>query len=80
MAYGALFAAMLTGDALHGALLMAGFGLGTLPALLGLVVALRGWLRTAGGSGKRAAGLLVTAFAVVTLMLAAPGGPLCLTP
>lgn len=33
MVYGAVFTAMLTGSALHGAVFMTAFGLGTVPAL-----------------------------------------------
>jgi sulfite exporter TauE/SafE len=80
MAYSALFAAAFTGDALHGALLMAGFGMGTLPALLGVVFVVGRWATRASGVGRQAAGLVIAGFAAVTLILAQPGGPLCVGP
>ena len=80
MAYSALFAAAFTGDALHGAMLMAGFGIGTLPALLGVVFVVGRWATRARGVGRQAAGLVIAGFAAVTLILAQPGGPLCVGP
>jgi sulfite exporter TauE/SafE len=41
MVYAALIAALASGDPLHGAALMAAFGLGTIPSLLALSAALR---------------------------------------
>ncbi len=80
MAYSALFAATFTGDALHGATLMAGFGLGTLPALLGVVFVFRRVVTRVSATGRRAAGLVIAGLAGVTLILTAPGGPLCFGP
>ena len=68
MVYGVLVAALLSGSALQGALLMAAFGLGTLPNLLALgwsAAAARRWLSHRGF--RVAAGLLVIAFGVAGL-------------
>jgi hypothetical protein len=81
MVYGALFTAMLTGTAGGGGLLMLGFGIGTLPAVIGTAFGLGALRAQAQREGmRRAVGLVLAGFGVMTLMLSMPGGPLCLTP
>jgi hypothetical protein len=68
MVYGGLIAALVSGSALDGALLMLAFGAGTLPNLLALgwsAHALRGWL--ASRALRIAAGMLVIAFGLAGL-------------
>jgi hypothetical protein len=60
MVYGALFTAMLTGSAAGGALVMAAFGLGTLP---GLLLAAAG-LRTLAQASNRRSLRMVTGLAI----------------
>jgi sulfite exporter TauE/SafE len=63
LVYGALFAAALAGSPLRGALAMLGFGLGTLPTLLGAGIAagsLRAWARRR--AVRIAAGGLIAGF------------------
>ena len=68
LVYSVLVAALATGSAVHGALLMLAFGLGTLPTLMAMGVAAarlkdflqRRWVR-------RGAGLLVMAFGLLGL-------------
>lgn len=70
MVYSALALALVTGGAVHGALTMAAFGLGTLPMLIAMGAAARSlgllarrlWIR-------RLAGLLVIGFGVYTLLV-----------
>jgi hypothetical protein len=80
MVYGALFTAMLTASAGGGAILMLGFGLGTLPAVTATALGLTGltaWAR--GPSTKLAVGLAIAGLGVLGIVLSQPGGPLCLT-
>ncbi len=73
MVYAALFTAMLTGSAVGGAVVMAAFGIGTLP---GLVAASFGFRRLAGVTRSRpwrvAAGLTVAVFGAATVLIAHP--------
>lgn len=65
MVYGALAAALVSGSAAHGALLLLAFGLGTLPNLLALgLAAQRGARLLASRRARFAAGLVVVAFGV----------------
>lgn len=66
MVFGALFYAMATGSALGGAMLMAGFGIGTVPAVVGTAFG----ISTLRGLGRRPT---VRIAAGVALMLAAAG-------
>ncbi|WP_035374620.1 sulfite exporter TauE/SafE family protein [Pseudoduganella violaceinigra] len=86
MVYSVLLTAMLSGSALDGALVMAAFGLGTLPMLLAMGMAgarLRQYLQQR--AVRVACGLLVLGFGVLGLARAASGGQhgwldvLCLT-
>ena len=80
MVYGALFYAMLAGGALAGATVMAGFGLGTLPAVTAVALGLSRLTRLARTPNVRlAVGLGIAALAAASL--AAPAlasGALCL--
>lgn len=81
MVYGALFTAMLTGTPGGGGLLMLGFGIGTLPAVVGTAFGLSALRAQAQRETmRRAVGLVLAGFGVMTLVLSMPGGPLCLTP
>jgi uncharacterized protein len=74
MVYSALLAALVSGSALHGAMLMAAFGAGTLPLLLAAGVAgsrLRAQLRHP--RVRRACGLLVMTFGALMLARATGG-------
>lgn len=73
MVYAALAWSFTSGSAANGALLMAAFGLGTLPMLLAAGAA-AGWLRNIVRHAwvRRGAGIFVLLFGVVVLM--APGG------
>ncbi len=76
MVYSVLVTAMLSGSAIHGALVMLAFGLGTLPMLLGLGLMgarLRG--RLAGPRVRRACGVVVLGFGLLGLVRAAGGLP-----
>jgi sulfite exporter TauE/SafE len=86
MVYSVLLTAMLSGSAVHGALVMMAFGLGTLPMLLALGVAgarVRAALQRRGV--RMAAGALVLGFGLLGLARAAGGtshgwlDALCLT-
>ena len=73
MVYAALFTAMLTGSAAGGAIVMAGFGLGTVPSVtltaLGATTLASLDLK---GPARLAAGLLIAAFGASTII---PGSP-----
>jgi len=76
MVYSVLVTAMLSGSAVHGALVMLAFGLGTLPMLLGLGLLgarLRGWL--ARPRVRLACGIVVLGFGLLGLARAAGGLP-----
>jgi uncharacterized protein len=80
MVYGALFNAMLTGSASGGALAMAGFGLGTLPAVTAVALGLSRLKEIARGERARlAVGIAIAATGMLALVLSLPGGPLCVT-
>ncbi|MES2126735.1 MAG: sulfite exporter TauE/SafE family protein [Pseudomonadota bacterium] len=84
MVYSVLLTAMLSGSAASGAATMVAFGLGTLPMMLGLGLALRQMARSL--ALRRASGLLVLGFGVLGLVRAWRGvslgwvDALCLTP
>ena len=64
MVYGALFYAMLAGDAWRGSLVMAGFGLGTLPSVTAVALGLSRFRRLAQTPNARVAvGLAILAVA-----------------
>ncbi len=75
MVYAALFYAMLSGSPLGGALAMSGFGLGTLPVLLGAGLGLpllrrratAGWLRNTVGLAIIAVGIISAGLSPSTL-------------
>ena len=70
MVYAALFYAMLTGDPLRGAAVMAGFGLGTLPSVTGAAFGLSRFRRLAREPKARlAVGLGILALAVASVGL-----------
>jgi Cu2+-exporting ATPase len=80
MVYAAIFTAALTGSGPSGALLMAGFALGTMPAVtmaaLGLTSA-RQIMR--GPASRLAVGCALVLVGPLSLALSLPGGPLCVT-
>lgn len=82
MVYGALFTAMLTGSALGGMALMAGFGLATLPAVSLTAFGISTLARAeAHGLARTAVGLAIAVFAASTVYPGSPtAGALCLTP
>ncbi|RJF96596.1 sulfite exporter TauE/SafE family protein [Noviherbaspirillum cavernae] len=74
MVYSVLLTAMLSGSALDGALVMAAFGLGTLPmvASMGMLgMRLQGWLRRR--RVRVASGLVILAFGIAGLARAGSG-------
>lgn len=84
MVYVALIAALTTANAVHGALLMAAFGLGTLPNLLAISAWLRAFRAHARtGMWRRIAAAAIAAVGVIGLLkVAAPSaveGTLCLS-
>jgi len=67
LVYSALALAVTAGDAPHGALLMAGFGLGTLPAVLATgLVAQRVTARGRAAASRRLAGVMLIGFGLWT--------------
>ncbi len=73
MVYAALFTAMLTGSALGGIVVMAGFGLGTIPAVTATAMGLGGLVRLESkGIARVAIGLLIAALGASTVI---PGSP-----
>ena len=78
LVYSMLTLALASGDAGSGALVMMGFGLGTLPAVVGAGSAAAGALRPLrlmrGGTGRRTAGLLLAVFGAWTVLGALPRG------
>ncbi|MCZ8321033.1 MAG: sulfite exporter TauE/SafE family protein [Novosphingobium sp.] len=80
MVYAAIFTAALTGSGPSGALLMAGFPLGTMPAVtvaaLGLTSA-RQIIR--GPASRLTVGCGLVLVGPLSLALSLPGGPLCVT-
>lgn len=74
MVYAVLALALASGDALYGGLIMAVFGLGTLPLMLAMVFMLGSLVRVLqGGLLRNLAGITVMAFGVYTLF-AMPAG------
>ncbi len=80
MVYAALLNSLLTGSVTGGVALMAGFGLGTVPAVTLSALGLFRLRRvTATQTGRTLAGAGLVAAGVLALLLTAPGGPLCLS-
>ena len=80
MAYAALFSAMMTGSAAGGIAWMAGFGLGTIPAVMGASLGIE-WLSRLRSSrwAEVAAGVAVAAFGLFTATFTWPkNGAFCL--
>ena len=72
MVYGALFYAMLSGGALSGAGVMAGFGLGTLPSVTAVALGVTGLRRLGHVQRARVAvGLAIMALAALSVALPA---------
>ncbi|RBP08186.1 hypothetical protein DFR50_12631 [Roseiarcus fermentans] len=72
MVYGALFYAMLTGDFWRGAMVMAGFGLGTLPSVTAVALGLSRFRRLAQTPNARVAvGLGIMAIAAASIAVPA---------
>jgi len=70
--YGALFYAMLSGSALHGAAVMTGFGLGTLPSVTAAALGVSSFRRLARTPNARVAvGLGIIALAAVSVAVPA---------
>lgn len=82
MVYAALFTAMLTGSSAGGATLMAGFGLGTLPAVTATAFGVTALARVeARGLARGAIGLAIAVLGFSTVYPSSPtAGLLCLTP
>ncbi|MFA5949693.1 MAG: sulfite exporter TauE/SafE family protein [Hyphomicrobium sp.] len=81
MVYGALFTSALTGSLQGGATLMAGFGIGTVPAVIISALGFTALTRLATGPMVRSAlGLSIAAFGFATVYLNIPLAGLCLTP
>ncbi len=75
MVYGALFYAMLSGNALHGGAVMAGFGLGTLPSVTAAALGVASFRRFARTPNARVAvglGIMALAAASVAVPALAP--------
>lgn len=79
MVYTALFNSLLTGSALGGMVMMAGFALGTVPAVTASASGMGALRRLANGKWRFAAGLSLAGAGVLGLLLTAPGSPLCIT-
>lgn len=79
MVYMALFNSLLTGSAEGGVLLMAAFGLGTLPAVVTSTLALVKARSMARRPGRRLAGMLMVGAGTLAFALTVPGSPLCIT-
>jgi uncharacterized protein len=82
MVYAALFTAMLTGSSAGGATLMAGFGLGTLPAVTATALGITMLARIeARGLARGLIGLAIAGLGFSTVYPASPtAGLFCLTP
>ena len=82
MVYAALFTAMLTGSGTGGGILMAGFGLGTLPSVTATALGVTALARVE--ARARVRGLIGLAIAVLGFSTVYPSSPtaglLCLTP
>lgn len=81
MVYGALFLAMLTGSPLAGALVMASFGIGTLPGLVATSLGARAFSTAARSrAGRAVAGLAIASFGILSVLIAPHGaGVICVT-
>jgi uncharacterized protein len=81
MVYGALFYAMLSGSALHGGAVMAGFGLGTLPSVTAAALGVSSFRRLARTPNARlAVGLGIMALAAASVAVSAlTSGAFCLS-
>jgi sulfite exporter TauE/SafE len=79
MVYTALFNSLLTGNAADGVLLMAAFGLGTVPAVVLSTLALVGARSMAHRPGRKVAGALMIASGILALLLTVPGSPFCIS-
>lgn len=80
MVYAALFLALLSGSAGAAALVMAGFALGTMPAVTASAFGLGRLTRLAHRDRLRLwAGGAIALCGVLGLVLSAPGGPLCIS-
>lgn len=81
MVYASLFSAALTGSFAMGSLWMLGFGAGTLPGVLGAALGVSALQRLRKGpAAEMTAGLLITAFAFLTLYFGWPQSLFCATP
>lgn len=81
MVFGALFTAALTGTLSGGATMMAGFGAGTIPAVVASALGFTSLSRlNAGPLTRIGAGLAIAAFGFATVYLKIPLTALCLTP
>lgn len=80
MVYAALLNSLLTGSVHGGIVLMAGFGLGTVPAVTLSAMGLFR-LRNVTGTpkGRALAGAALVAAGIAGMVLTAPGGPLCIS-
>lgn len=79
MVYVALFNALLAGSVLDGTLVMLGFGFGTMPMVTLGGLGLYGLMRSARSERTRlVAGLLLAAAGALSVLLTAPGSPLCI--
>ena len=80
MVYASLLTAMLTGSGAGGVLLMAGFGLGTLPSVTATALGLSAMPALFPARSARVLiGLGIASTGTLGLLLSGPGGPLCLT-
>ncbi len=81
MVYGALFYAMLSGSALHGGAVMAGFGLGTLPSVTAAALGVSSFRKLARTPNARiAVGLSIVALAAASIAVPAMAtGVFCLS-
>jgi uncharacterized protein len=81
MVYGALFYAMLSGSCLHGAAVMAGFGLGTLPSVTAAALGVSTFRRLARApSARLVVGLGIIALAAASVAIpAVASGAFCLS-
>ena len=80
MVFAALFTAMLTGSGSGGFLLMAGFGLGTLPSVTIKALGLTAMPRLLTARRARVLiGLCIASTGTLGLLPSGPGGPLCLS-
>lgn len=81
MVYAALLSSMLTGDALSGAFMMLGFGVGTVPSVTAASLGITGLKSLARSPNARfGIGMLIAATGILGAILTAPGGPFCYTP